>query len=54
MKTNIAINEVTLRGYVKRVNERAMLGKQKAVTGEIELPLTFLQNSVLGANGKNF
>ena len=31
-----------------------MLGKQKAVTGETELSLTFLQNSVLGANGKNF
>ena len=48
----MAINEMIIRGYIKRVNDRAMFGKQKAVTGETELPLTFLQSSIQGANGK--
>jgi hypothetical protein len=52
MKTNIALDQVTLRGYVRRVNDMAMFGKQKAVTGETEIPLTFLQSSMQGANGK--
>lgn len=50
MKTNIALDQVTLRGYVRRVNDMAMFGKQKAVTGETEIPLTFLQSSMQGAN----
>ncbi|XP_028391312.1 uncharacterized protein LOC114516131 [Dendronephthya gigantea] len=39
--TNLELNAMYLRGYVKRLNDRAMLGKTKAVTGEIEVPLKF-------------
>jgi hypothetical protein len=51
MKTNIVLDKTTLRGHVKRVNDRAMLGKEKAVTGETEIPLTW-QSPMEGTSGK--
>ena len=46
------MNEMVLCAYVKRVNDAAMLGKEKAVSGEVQVPLTRIQNHMQGANGK--
>lgn len=52
MEANISLGDVILRGYVKRVNDTALLGKAKAVIGETEVPLTLLNSTMQGANGK--
>ena len=53
LETNIQLCDATqLRGIVKRVNDRPMLGKQKAVTGETEVPVAVLESIMHGANGE--
>ena len=51
METNIELNAMSLRGYVKRVNDKAMFGKKKAVTGEIQVPLN-LESSTQNVDSK--
>lgn len=39
LRTNVQINTESVRGFVNRINDRAMIGKGKAIRGETEVPV---------------
>lgn len=46
MSTNAPLSCESARGFVKRVNGNAMIGKEKAVAGETEVPLQLIEATI--------
>lgn len=45
--TNAPVNRDSIRGFIRRFNSHAMIGKEKAVDGETEIPVEFIKETKL-------